>query len=135
MDSQPSSTRIRSFGSQEPLTEEANPSPSTAHRILGRISFSSLRRGRPSFLGSRNDGGSVSTPSTERPPIPTMMNASAEAYMTPLPKLSMIVLSIVSAQFLLSGHGGGPERYNVDYARRILIRKRFNAISPFYGQR
>lgn len=96
MDSRRPSTHTRSFGTQEPLSEDVNPTPSTAHRILGRISFSSLRRGRPSFLNSGN-GDSPSTPSTERPPIPTMMNGSGEAYMTPLPKLSMVVLSIVSS--------------------------------------
>jgi len=95
-------THVRSFGTPLDVEGDAEPpreNPGAAVRqILGRISFSSLR-GRPSVVnhGAQN---SPPTPSAERAPIPTMMQSSGEAYMTPLPKLSMIVLSIVSASIL-----------------------------------
>ncbi|KAF8965060.1 hypothetical protein BDZ97DRAFT_1757483 [Flammula alnicola] len=103
-----SSNHVRSFGTSEavPGDIDDNP-PSAARRILGRISFSSLRRGRPSFLTPRGEGA-PSTPSTERAPIPTMMHASGEAYMTPLPKLSMIVLSITMLGEFLSANVSTP---------------------------
>ena len=133
MDSRRPSTHIRSFGSQEPLLEDATPTPSTAHRILGRISFSSLRRGRPSFLNPRN-GDSTSTPSTERPPIPTMMTGSGEAYMTPLPKLSMVVLSIVSPISSLFVWAILKVLIDLVYARRISLGQCINTISTEHGQ-
>ncbi|KAF9475124.1 major facilitator superfamily MFS-1 [Pholiota conissans] len=104
------STHVRSFGAPEALSDDTNdtPGPSTARRILGKMSFSSLRRGRPSFLNIRSGGDTPSTPSTERAPIPTMMSASGEVYMTPLPKLSMIVLSITMLGEFLSANVSTP---------------------------
>ncbi|PPQ66007.1 hypothetical protein CVT24_011951 [Panaeolus cyanescens] len=89
---------VRSFGISETDPDaETTTSPgqdsSTARRILGRISFSSLRRGRPISPQNAEIERPLGTPSRERPPIPTMQ-ATGEAYTTPLPILSMIVLSI-----------------------------------------
>ena len=91
-----SSVPIRSFGSQgSGLGDDTSEAPaSTTQRILGRISFGSFRH-RPSFLNRVNEQDSA-TPTPERAPIPTMMQPSSEVYTTPLPILSMIVLSIVS---------------------------------------
>ncbi|KAH9478348.1 Major facilitator superfamily multidrug transporter mfsB [Psilocybe cubensis] len=52
--------------------------------------------------------GDPSTPSTERAPIPTMMQSTGEVYMTPLPKLSMVVLSITMLGEFLSANVSTP---------------------------
>lgn len=89
----------RVFGSEGSALDDDIPEQSTARRILGRVSFGNSQH-RPSFAARwrsviTNDGDADGTPTTERPAIPTMMQSSGEAYMTPLPVLSMIVLSIV----------------------------------------
>ena len=70
-------------------------------RPSGRVSFSGLVR-KPSLLSrwSRAGGGdeeSGITPTPERPAIPSALQQPGEVYATPLPVLSMIVLSIVCA--------------------------------------
>ncbi|KDR80263.1 hypothetical protein GALMADRAFT_242597 [Galerina marginata CBS 339.88] len=107
------SAHVRSFGAPESLPEDgnesSNPEPSAARRILGKMSLSSLRRGRASFVTPRGEGGPPpSTPSAERAPIPTMMQSSGETYMTPLPKLSMVVLSITMLGEFLSANVSTP---------------------------
>jgi len=71
--------------------------PSGVRRLLGRVSLSSFKNARPSFSFSI---GKTTEPGTERPPIPTMMKPSGEIYSTPLPRLSMTVLSIVRFIYL-----------------------------------
>ena len=98
LNSRSSSVPVRTFGRLDSVTESGNHAPpreiSTARRFLGRIS---LGNGRPSFGSFRRDGETVPpTPKSDRPAIPTMMQPSGEAYSTPLPKISMVVLSIVS---------------------------------------
>ncbi|KAF9530140.1 hypothetical protein CPB83DRAFT_851026 [Crepidotus variabilis] len=84
-------------------------SPSMGRRLLGSISLSSLRNARPSFSFSRGGNSTISsTPETERPPIPTMMQSSGEVYSTPLPKLSMTVLSITMLAEFLSANVSTP---------------------------
>ena len=83
------------------VTESGNDGPppemSTARRFLGRISLGNLKGGRPSFGSFRRDGETaLPSPKSDRPAIPTMMQPSGEVYSTPLPKISMVVLSIVS---------------------------------------
>ncbi|KAF5310717.1 hypothetical protein D9619_008153 [Psilocybe cf. subviscida] len=90
----------RSFGTPE---DNAPPPSSAARRVLGKISFSSLR---PPFLRSRSLEDGPPTPNIERAPIPTM--ASGELDMTPLPKLSMIVLSITMLGEFLSANVSTP---------------------------
>ena len=104
LNSQSSSVPVRTFGRLDSsVTESGNDAPpretSAARRFLGRISFGNLNVGRPSFSSfrSRTDGDTLlPSPKSDRPAIPTMMQPSGEAYSTPLPKISMIVLSIVS---------------------------------------
>jgi hypothetical protein len=95
------SVPVRSFGRLDSSTleggNEALPrETSTVRRFLGgRISLGNL--GRPSFSSFGRDGeAALPTPKSDRPAIPTMMQPSGEVYSTPLPKLSMVVLSIVS---------------------------------------
>jgi hypothetical protein len=126
-------THVRSFGI--PLDVEGNEEPpretsgaAAVRRILGKISFSNLRL-RPSF-GNNGGQNPPSTPSTERAPIPTMMQSSGETYMTPLPKLSMIVLSIVSASLAFKF---GRLPIISDYAWRISICQCVDAFFAFHG--
>jgi hypothetical protein len=98
LNSRSSSVPVRTFGRLDSsVTDSGNDGPraiSTARRFLGRMSLGNLKGGRPSFGSFRRDG--LPTPKSDRPAIPTMMQPSGEAYSTPLPKISMVVLSIVS---------------------------------------
>ena len=101
LNSRSSSVPSRSFGRLDSAISEGSNEAlpreiSAARRFLGRISLGNLRRGRQSFGSFRRDGEApLPTPKSDRPPIPTM-KPSREVYSTPLPKLSMVVLSIVS---------------------------------------
>ncbi|KAF7318868.1 Histone H2B [Mycena chlorophos] len=96
----------RSFGRDE-STLDTEPAPqSPARRLMGRLSFGALSRHRPSFA-SRGPQEDSTTP-TERPPIPHMISSSAETYATPLPVLSMIVLSITMLGEFLSANVSTP---------------------------
>ena len=80
--------------------------PQSARRPSARVSFSGLTR-KPSILsrwsraGEDEESGLMQPP--ERPAIPSALQAPGEAYATPLPVLSMIVLSIVCAYLLRLG--------------------------------
>lgn len=88
----------RSFGVQDSaLDDEETAQPGVVRRVFSRLSFGGSQH-RPSFTSLWRSGDDNSgTPHTglERPPIPTMIQPSGEVYTTPLPTLSMIVLSIV----------------------------------------
>jgi hypothetical protein len=92
----------RSFGVQESGVHEIPEGErSSIRRVLSSpISFWSKRH-RPYFVPWWKNGADDSgepeprTPTSGRAPIPTMMQSSGEVYTTPLPILSMIVLSIV----------------------------------------
>jgi hypothetical protein len=95
----------RSFGVDESALddEETQGSNSSdinpARRFLGRISFGGSHR-RPSFISqwrrtADEEGGLGAISLPERPPIPSALQPGGEVYTTPLPALSMIVLSIV----------------------------------------
>ncbi|KAM5531602.1 hypothetical protein V8D89_014717 [Ganoderma adspersum] len=103
-----------------------------------RISFSSLA-GKPSILnrwsrtGDGDEESGIAQP-PERPAIPSALQASGEVYATPLPVLSMIVLSItmlgeflsanVSAPFLLfmvEGFGQFNDESQVGYWTGLLV--------------
>lgn len=77
---------------------ETQPGASlSARRPSGRVSFSRLVH-KPSILSrwSRTgDEESGATETPERPSIPSALQPPGEVYATPLPVLSMIVLSIV----------------------------------------
>ncbi|KAF9467761.1 hypothetical protein BDZ94DRAFT_1287473 [Collybia nuda] len=127
----------RSFGVQDSaLADEETTQPNVVRRVLGRISFGGNRH-RPSFASLWRAGDvRPETPNTgsERPPIPTMMQSSGEVYTTPLPTLSMIVLSItmlgeflsanVSTPFLLfmvKGFGEGSDEAEAAFWTGILV--------------
>ncbi|KAF8186962.1 major facilitator superfamily domain-containing protein [Mycena galopus ATCC 62051] len=105
----------RSFGPNDSAVDD---SPETADRnrvrsFIGRLSFGNFSQRRPSFASplrnvGEDAGAEPSTPRTERPPIPTMMQSSAETYATPLPILSMIVLSITMLGEFLSANVSTP---------------------------
>ncbi|TFK67854.1 major facilitator superfamily MFS-1 [Pluteus cervinus] len=88
----------RTFGVDESaLDDSETPNEGNAvQRLLRRISTSASQH-RPSFVlrwrNDATDADGTEGPS-ERPPIPTMMQSSGETYSTPLPGLSMVVLSI-----------------------------------------
>ncbi|KAF5381368.1 hypothetical protein D9615_008304 [Tricholomella constricta] len=121
---------IRTFGVQGPggdAQDNAQEEPTLLRRVLSRISFRSKRH-RPSTTSqwdsptSQDGAAAILSPTTERAPIPTMIQPSGEVYTTPLPVLSMIVLSItmlgeflsanVSTPFLLFMVKGFDERAN-----------------------
>ncbi|KAJ7108561.1 hypothetical protein C8R44DRAFT_884628 [Mycena epipterygia] len=107
----------RSFGpaSDESALDDSpeTPEQTGVRKLIGRISFGNSQH-RPSFVsrwrnGSNEEGGGTpNTPNQERPPIPTMMQSSAETYATPLPVLSMIVLSITMLGEFLSANVSTP---------------------------
>jgi len=101
---QPSGS-VRTFGIQDPASDPLENSSTSesnlARRMLGRISFGSLNGSLRSRLRDGDVGSSASSPGTVgRPPVPTVMQSSGEVYATPLPILSMIVLSIVRITFV-----------------------------------
>ncbi|TBU39801.1 major facilitator superfamily MFS-1 [Dichomitus squalens] len=118
--------------------ETQGAGPLGARRPSTRVSFSGLVR-KPSILGrwSRAGGGdeeSGATQTPERPAIPSALQASGEVYTTPLPILSMAVLSItmlgeflcanVSAPFLLfmvEGFGQFHDESQVGYWTGLLV--------------
>ncbi|KAI8976598.1 major facilitator MFS-1 [Trametes punicea] len=110
--------------------------PRTSRRPSGCVSFSRLVR-KPSILShwsrmSDEESGMGQTP--ERPAIPSALQPAREVYATPLPVLSMIVLSItmlgeflsanVSAPFLLfmvEGFGQFHNESEVGYWTGLLV--------------
>ncbi|KAK7044747.1 histone H2B [Favolaschia claudopus] len=86
------------------------PERNRIRKFVGRLSFGNLSQHRPSFARSRNSGedGVSGTPRNERPPIPSVVMTSAEVYATPLPVLSMIVLSITMLGEFLSANVSTP---------------------------
>lgn len=84
---------IRTFGVQDVQAEEApqvqqTPS-SVVRRVLSRLSLASAKRRGSLFSSADADGNDLH----DKHPIPTMTQGEPDS--TPLPKLSMIVLSIV----------------------------------------
>ncbi|KAG5646725.1 hypothetical protein DXG03_002407 [Asterophora parasitica] len=103
---------IRTFGVQEPEGGDAAEEPTLLRRVLSRMSFSSKYRPSTSYQQDNSAGphGAVGAtpPATERAPIPTMIQTSGEVYTTPLPVLSMIVLSITMLGEFLSANVSTP---------------------------
>jgi hypothetical protein len=101
----PSLPLRRTFGAGDSALDDTDaPSAerpqNAARRILGGFSFGQNQH-RPSFAARWRGGAhdeeaaADTTPNAERPPIPSALQTAGEAYTTPLPVLSMIVLSIV----------------------------------------
>lgn len=95
----------RVFGIDESALDLEESSPpvgvdQTARRT-SRVSFGFLPH-KPSFIGRwranhDEETGGPSTPPLERPLIPSALAQDTEIYTTPLPTLSMVVLSIVTS--------------------------------------
>ena len=123
-----------------PASSPRRQSQPAAHdrRFSGRVSFSSLLHHRPSFAsrwkrGVVDEEAGVSSPRPERPLIPSALQPPPEVYSTPLPILSMIVLSIVG--HILFIYNDYALRLLLDYVGRILVCKRFRTISAIHGRR
>ncbi|GJE94855.1 major facilitator superfamily MFS-1 [Phanerochaete sordida] len=97
---------------------EASPArtPQPPHaqprRPSARMSFASAIARRPSFVarwraGTGDEEGGA-TPKGERPPIPSALQPPPEACATPLPALSMVVLSITMLGEFLSANVSAP---------------------------
>ncbi|KAJ8081544.1 hypothetical protein PM082_007389 [Marasmius tenuissimus] len=102
------STPHRSFGQEDSALDDANntPSRSSMRRTLGRIS-SGIRR--PSWASRLRDPDAVlEGAKPERPPIPSVVQPAGEAYVTPLPTLPMVVLSIAMLGEFLSANVSAP---------------------------
>ena len=93
----------RVFGPEDSAldTQDALPSRAEVPRDHAGRHSSSHTQHRPSFLtrwqNFRQDEENAipHSPKPDRPPIPSALQPSPEVYATPLPILSMIVLSIV----------------------------------------
>ena len=75
----------------------ASPGGTDHHpRLLERVSYSQIQH-RPSFISRwrRTQNAEEGLGAPEMPPIPSALEPKGESYRTPLPVLSMIVLSIV----------------------------------------
>ena len=101
---------------------------------IGRMSLSGFVR-RPSILsrwtGTSGDEESGAMQTPDKPAIPSALQPS-EAYSTPLPALSMVVLSIVSLfiAFVLIPLIDVP----VDYVGRVLVCERICAVPSIHGR-
>lgn len=98
------------FDVQDPPMDD-NASTRSGHsrlrRLLSRVSLPGSNP-RLSRVHSVTSIDSLKTAVTERPPIPTMMPPSDELYATPLPVLSMVVLSITMLGEFLSANVSTP---------------------------
>ncbi|KAF5390805.1 hypothetical protein D9757_004422 [Collybiopsis confluens] len=104
------STPRRTFGTDNSALDDAEATPvrSTLRRALPRISFGSLRRPSVVFKPSSDHEGGVFSPSADKAPIPSVSQPAPEVYATPLPVLSMIVLSITLLGEFLSANVSTP---------------------------
>lgn len=96
-------TPRRTFGVNESaLDANSTPGspPSDERHVLGRTSFSQAHH-RPSFISrwgrGQDEEVGVNPAVSDRPAIPSALEPKGETYSTPLPVLSMVVLSIVRA--------------------------------------
>ena len=103
----PSILQKRIFGSADESAvddEVSSVAPSTSRRPSGIAGIGSFARAhRPSFLErwrdrelDETDESVVLDSPSVKPPIPSALQPPPEVYTTPLPALSMTVLSIVS---------------------------------------
>lgn len=133
----------RAFGAIDDSALDDNDGMSTNERRglgFGRVSFSQGQR-KPSFISrwrrtpdeEEGMGRPPSTITPERPLIPSALEQKGEAYTTPLPTLSMIVLSIV--RFLLSPIYSLLIIDDIGDVGRVFIGECFHSIHALHGQR
>ncbi|GAW09030.1 major facilitator superfamily MFS-1 [Lentinula edodes] len=106
-----STTPRRTFGADDSALDDtdATPTRSALRRAIPRISFGSLHRPSFSFKNSSdNEDGIVVSPTADKAPIPSVTQPAPEVYATPLPVLSMIVLSITLLGEFLSANVSTP---------------------------
>lgn len=132
-----STTPRRTFGADDSALDDTDTTPtrSALRRAIPRISFGSLHR--PSFRfknSSDNEDGAVVSPTADKAPIPSVTQPAPEVYATPLPVLSMIVLSIVRL-YLTSISSSLFKGFVLDSLGRIPVCERFHAIFVVHGQR
>ena len=138
-----SSTPRRSFGIDESALGINNDTPGSLitggeqRRILGlgRISFNQIQH-KPSLTSrwrSRDEEDGIPPASPGRPPIPSALEPKGESYSTPLPALSMIVLSIVRTLTSLVG-GFTDASLCEDYAWRISDSQCFDSVYVVHGE-
>ena len=118
-----------------PTLNQSSDSPQ-GRRNSARVSFSALRK--PSFtllrrstVDEETGEGSVVP---DKPAIPSALQQS-EAYTTPLPTLSMVVLSIVSVILASGALSCDYMRVPAGHARRVLVGQCLRAIHTVYGTR
>jgi hypothetical protein len=102
----PTVTRGRTFGPHQPALHvdenpvgrsEESPQPGFSRFSSGRIPFVShlLRR----WGKDRDERSQSRPPPSEQPPIPSALAPAIEVDSSPLPTLSMVVLSIVRSPY------------------------------------
>ncbi|KAJ3887384.1 hypothetical protein GG344DRAFT_55793 [Lentinula edodes] len=137
-----STTPRRTFGAEDSALDDtdATPTRSALRRAIPRISFGGLHRPSFSFKNSSdNEDGAVVSPSADKAPIPSVTQPASEVYATPLPVLSMIVLSItllgeflsanVSTPFLLFMVKGEPIQLTSPYPLSTMLISGFGKIT------
>ena len=103
-----------------------------------RVSLNSTLPHRPSIVGRPKnmlideEAASISSPKPERPAIPSALQPPPEVYTTPLPILSMIVLSIVRAFSVIKVCF--PDRQSSDHARRVSVRECISTFLVVHGR-
>ncbi|KAF8348626.1 hypothetical protein F5887DRAFT_951109 [Amanita rubescens] len=97
----------RVFDIQEPTMDESLSARKGSSRLRHFLSSLSLARSG-TRLTRTNTFDSLKTVATERVPIPSMMRQYDEAYTTPLPTLSMVVLSITMLGEFLTANVSTP---------------------------
>lgn len=104
-------SHVRTFGPDSSLDVESSPalhqgSPAfnDHRRLSGRVSFSHSipRRSMLHLRGHADDDEFASEGPQDKPAIPSALQGPREEYATPLPVLSMIVLSIVRVLSLIA---------------------------------
>ena len=99
------------------------------------MSFSNVLKHRPSFIDrwkSQAADEEANVPASPKPAIPSALQPPPEVYSTPLPLLSMVVLSIVSAVPFVCFFCA--LMIVVDYARRVPISECVRAVFVVYGR-
>jgi hypothetical protein len=129
--------RTFALGAGDSALDDNDTTPVAAASRLGRMSFGQSQH-RSSFAArwrgvADEEGRLTGMPTSERPPIPSALQPSGEPCTTPLPVLSMTVLSIVSSASVY--HLISPHRLPADYAWRVSFCECLNTVFVVHGER